>query len=496
MMVEGDSPVQGFYRDKVVFITGGTGFIGKVILEKLLRTTAASRIYLLIRPKKGVSPTARLATLLQSKLFDTIKSQGSDPTPRVRAMLGDIHQPGLGLCQEDIQLLQSQVEVILHCAATVRFDENLSAALSMNVGAVASLMSLAQQMTRLQSLVHVSTAYANCNRDHTNEEVYPAPVQPHRALGLLDTLSAEVLDCPEVTNKILGDRPNTYTFTKAIAEELVVTEGATLPVCIIRPSIVVSTWKEPVPGWVDNLNGPTGLFLIAGIGVMRTAMILEECLVDGVPVDTCANLILVAAWETDRRYRQGEREIKVYNHISGNTIPLTWGEIYHKAKDSLMKFPLERMVWYPGGSFKTSRFTNRCHEMILHELPAFLTDLAVRLVGKKPFAVRLCRKMTRGMRSLEYFTTHQWSWSNETTEKLSNSLEKKDKDMFNFRLDGMDWDSFIQDYVLGTRKYVLKQSPSSLPTCRRKLFLLCVLHNIIKAGMCLLFLSLLFRYLF
>ena len=36
--------------------------------------------------------------------------------------------------------------------------------------------------------------------------------------------------------------------------------------------------KEPVPGWVDNLNGPTGLFLIAGIGVMRTAVILEEVL--------------------------------------------------------------------------------------------------------------------------------------------------------------------------------------------------------------------------
>ena len=87
-----------------------------------------------------------------------------------------------------------------------------------------------------------------------------------------------------------------------MAEQLVQDEGAGLPICIVRPSIVVSTWKvhfkwektkcdifwwkyqesnnlkEPVPGWVDNLNGPTGLFLIAGIGVMRTAVILEEVL--------------------------------------------------------------------------------------------------------------------------------------------------------------------------------------------------------------------------
>ena len=41
-------------------------------------------------------------------------------------------------------------------------------------------------------------------------------------------------------------------------------ECGQLPVCIVRPSIVVSTWREPMQGWVDNLNGPTGLFLIAG----------------------------------------------------------------------------------------------------------------------------------------------------------------------------------------------------------------------------------------
>lgn len=495
-MEDGDSPVQGFYRDKVVFITGGTGFIGKVILEKLLRTTSVSLVYLLIRTKKGVTPSSRLGQLLQSKLFDTIKSQGQDPTTRVRAMLGDIDRPSLGLSMTDQQILLTQVDVVLHCAATVRFDENISAALSMNVGAVDALLSLAQRMTRLKSLVHVSTAYANCNRVHIEEKVYPAPMEPRRALGMLNALSPEVLDSPEVTKMILGDRPNTYTFTKAIAEELVVTEAKSLPACIIRPSIVVSTWKEPEPGWVDNLNGPTGLFLIAGIGVMRTAVINEEMLTDGVPVDTCANLILVAAWETDKAYRNGDREMKVYNHISGNAVPLTWGEIYYKAKANLMRYPLEGLVWYPGGSFKHNTFINRCHEMVLHELPAHLTDLAVRLIGKKPFAVRLCEKMTRGMRSLEYFTTHQWSWSNGVVEALNDRLVQKDRELFYFRCEGLDWDSFIHDYVVGTRYYVLKQSPSSLPSCRRKLMILWLLHNTIKAGIVFLFLSLLFHYLF
>ena len=49
----------------------------------------------------------------------------------------------------------------------------------------------------------------------------------------------------------------------------------------------------------------------------------------------------------------------------------------------------------------------RICELIFHELPARITDIVVGFVGRKPFAVRLCHKMQRGMRSLEYFTTHQ-----------------------------------------------------------------------------------------
>lgn len=32
-----DSPIKDFYKDKVVFLTGGTGFIGKLMIEKMLR---------------------------------------------------------------------------------------------------------------------------------------------------------------------------------------------------------------------------------------------------------------------------------------------------------------------------------------------------------------------------------------------------------------------------------------------------------------------------
>lgn len=55
------SPIQQFYQDKCILITGGTGFMGKVLTEKLLRTCpGVSQIFLIVRPKKDKSVLKRV----------------------------------------------------------------------------------------------------------------------------------------------------------------------------------------------------------------------------------------------------------------------------------------------------------------------------------------------------------------------------------------------------------------------------------------------------
>ena len=49
-----------------------------------------------------------------------------------------------------------------------------------------------------------------------------------------------------LTPKMIGSRPNTYTYTKAIAECLIQEEAGSLPTAIVRPSIVGATYQEPV----------------------------------------------------------------------------------------------------------------------------------------------------------------------------------------------------------------------------------------------------------
>ena len=55
-----------------------------------------------------------------------------------------------------------------------------------------------------------------------------------------------------MTPHLIRGRPNTYTYTKALAETLLVEESGALPVAIVRPSIVTAAWKEPFPVCLTN----------------------------------------------------------------------------------------------------------------------------------------------------------------------------------------------------------------------------------------------------
>jgi hypothetical protein len=73
------SPIQNFFDGSCVLVTGGTGFVGKVLVEKLLRSCLGIRtIYLLIRPKSGVNVQRRHTELLKNSVsmtfFSTVSS--------------------------------------------------------------------------------------------------------------------------------------------------------------------------------------------------------------------------------------------------------------------------------------------------------------------------------------------------------------------------------------------------------------------------------------
>jgi fatty acyl-CoA reductase len=63
---------------------------------------------------------------------------------------------------------------------------------------------------------------------------------------------------------------NSTLLLQALGENALLNCGNSLPIVIIRPSIVVAAWQEPLPGWIDNFNGPTAVIANTGKGVLRS----------------------------------------------------------------------------------------------------------------------------------------------------------------------------------------------------------------------------------
>ncbi|KAJ8972159.1 hypothetical protein NQ314_000385, partial [Rhamnusium bicolor] len=124
------------FRGRTLFISGATGFIGKTLVEKLLRVCDVRKIYILIRGKKGKSPNDRF-----QDIFNNFKCV---------PIVGDVTEIDLGLSKEDRETLQNEVEFIYHCAATTRFDDTLKNAIIINTRGTKFMLDLAEECTHLK----------------------------------------------------------------------------------------------------------------------------------------------------------------------------------------------------------------------------------------------------------------------------------------------------------------------------------------------------------
>ena len=65
-----------------------------------------------------------------------------------------------------------------------KFSFRLS--VEMNIVGVQRLLDLCKKMKRLEAVVHISTAYANCDRDRIDEEIYPPPLHPSKLVNAVE----------------------------------------------------------------------------------------------------------------------------------------------------------------------------------------------------------------------------------------------------------------------------------------------------------------------
>ncbi|XP_075543404.1 fatty acyl-CoA reductase 1-like isoform X2 [Dermacentor variabilis] len=288
------SEVSSIYQDRVVFITGGTGFIGQVLLEKLLRSCPVKRIYLLVRSKRGVEAEARIEELFKCEVLQRLKRDIPGARSKVAAVRGDLALPYLGLSKTDMAIIIAEVSVVFHLAATVMFHDSLKRVVQLNVMGTRSMVDICRQMPNLCAFVHVSTAYISWGRREVQEMVYPAPIDAESLIEITESLGEKAV---ESMSDLQFGQPNNYALSKAVTESLLLDKQRELPLAIVRPSIVTASWKEPLPGWIDNYKACTGIAVSISMGLLPSLLLSKDCVADLIPVDVVANTLICIAWK-------------------------------------------------------------------------------------------------------------------------------------------------------------------------------------------------------
>ncbi|XP_068901557.1 fatty acyl-CoA reductase wat-like [Tenebrio molitor] len=468
------SEMQKFYKDQTVFITGGTGVVGKILIRKLLMSCCdVKKIYLLIRGKKGKSAEERVDILLDSYFFQSLSQGKAELRRKVGVLSGDCCLPNLGLNPGDHKMLQDEATCIIHISASVRFDEELRIATYTNVRSVQSILEIAKGAKNLKVLSYVSTAYSNCiEQREVEEKFYDPPMTVGQLFKILDAMDDEMLNTK--LSQILGKWPNTYTFTKAIAENVIREEGQNLPIGIIRPGIIVGSVNDPEPGWTDFFQGMEMICMGVYTGVCHCLPIRREAPVSLVPLDYAVNHILSVSWDIGRNRKPLEESI--YNFVGSKTNKISGGEFADIGIRNCEMWPSSLSVWKPFVISTVDERLLKIYQDLFHNIPAHVVDFVLLRLGKKPRMVKLMNRVNKGSQLIAHFIMHSWIFKQTHTEKLWEKCNKQDKELFPFNMDHLDWTNFCQNLLLSGRCHLLKDPLHNLPKAKKRRVFLEVLH--------------------
>ncbi|XP_020283180.1 fatty acyl-CoA reductase wat-like [Pseudomyrmex gracilis] len=481
---DGKAEIPQFFAGSNVLITGGSGFFGMLLIEKLLRCCPdIGKLYMFIRPKKEKSSEQRVKEQFEDPLYERLRKERPNFTDKVVLIEADCFELNLGLLPENRKRLLD-TNIIIHSAATVRFNEPTRKAVNINIRGTKQLLLLAKEMPNLKAFVYISTAFSHCVQNVIEEKFYSPPIEPDKILTLVDMLDDKQLEI--LTPTLIGQWPNIYALTKAIAEETVRQYGIGIPICIVRPSIVISTATEPVPGWINNFYGAVGIVFGTAIGLLRTLHCNPDYTAEIVPGDYVISHIVAVCWDTAKKKdtllsientnpKIPETEkVPIYNYVSSCQNPITWKDYMNMCTN---KIPAsEHCMWYYMLILNKHLFLHNISVIFLHMIPGYIVDAILFLSGRKPQLVKVYKKIHKFEHVISYFSTQEWQFRNDAVLKLWNRMNQSDRQMFNFNLDELNWNSCILNLIIGVRVFILKDPLDSLEKGKAKYRKLKIAH--------------------
>ncbi|CAH1406257.1 unnamed protein product [Nezara viridula] len=470
--------IKEYFEGQSIFITGNTGTMGKVLIEKLLRCCpGVARLYLLIRGKKNISSEERWKAITELPLFDVLKKSNPEALAKVTLIEGDILKDDMDLSEEDKQCLLENVTIVYHMAALVQFSDSMTLALINNTKSTHMLLEFARRMKKLQLFHHVSTAFCNMNVpcDKAIEEVIPATLDWRVIMKLLET---QPLILENLKEKLLFGHPNPYTWSKWLTEQIVDEYKIYFPIVITRPASVSSTVRDPFPGWLDSNNGICGFTNAIGFGLLRIAFAKEDNYTDFIPADASINTMIVASW---KKYKEPAPErTDVYNSCLIKDIKITGSDYVRLGRPAMVKYPSKHIVWPSHVVMTTNELWYKILFILLQLVPAVLVDLFCLVRNKKRRAVNMTIKSANMLRIYKEFTKRKLGFPNDKFKALNNDIPDEEWDTFNTVYKGLTKEYLISIGYKSIVKYYLKEeiNEESMIKNKRRYFWLIVIDEI------------------
>jgi fatty acyl-CoA reductase len=480
---------------KRVFLTGVTGFLGQVIFERLLLDFPKTEISLLVRSQTAATAVDRVHYLTRKPAFEVLRQRhGSEELlayldEHVSVIDGDFTRG-----EPDIP---DGIDVAIHSAAAVSFDPPIDEGFQTNLlGAVNLYRGVLAKNS--PHLVHISTAYVagvqkgvipegplehrvdyaleadlalQARRDVEAQSRKPEMLQHFMMRAAKDHSRAgpsTVAQDAEERRKVWVARrlteygrmrarslgwPDVYTFTKAMGERAVeqLAGERSVPLSIVRPSIIESALEHPAPGWIDGFKMADPIIRAYGLGEIPEFPGIPEGISDLIPVDYVVNAILsVAATppSADPAY---------YNVSSGSRNPLRFVELYEDVRDYFERHPLpergrgEHKVpeWkFPGTAKVESmlrqaeRLTDLAEKVVTHLPKSKAMRSAVARVDRDQARVDFVKRYSDlyGM-----YTETEVVYTDDRVLALWRSLTPEDQARFPFDAAAIDWRHYLQD---------------------------------------------------
>ncbi|KAF2293673.1 hypothetical protein GH714_003979 [Hevea brasiliensis] len=428
-----------FLRGKNYFITGATGFVAKVLIEKILRAVPkVGRIYLLIKEKDKDAAVERLKNeVIGEELFKCLKqihgkSYEAFMMSKLVPLSGNLCEYNLGMDSDTATEIARHVHVIVNSAANTTLDESYDVALNVNTQGPAWLLDFAKKCKNLKLFLHVSSAYVNGEREgiilerpfHLGQSIAEERIPP-TSVPWLD-VSAEIKLASDMMES-LGDDNEGAQKMRDLGRGRV------------TDPVFISYGKGQLPGFVGN----------------------PKTVLDIIPVDMVVNAIIAAV---AKHGTVGKAQLRVYHVTSSVSNPISFGQVFDFACDHFTSFPLlnskgkiKEFKYFSSMDSFSSYIRDETEQQIGLNDDLSTLDPKLRLQMRTECANRL-QRFARMVELYEPYAFYKGWFDCSNIKELIQNMSTQEKKLFRFDVESINWKHYIKNVHLpGLRRHVMKE---------------------------------------